>query len=152
MPEDLFFLDDIDRKIIEFLKKDGRMSYKDIARKLKVSDGTIRFRTNRLIKNNILKISASINPFVFDNCITALIGVKLEKRTHEKTMKKISDLKGVVSVMNATGNFDLLVEVFTGTRKELNTFLVEDLFKIEGIRATETFIYLDAINKWIEMP
>jgi DNA-binding Lrp family transcriptional regulator len=152
LAENSLILDDIDKKIISFLKKNGRMSFKDIARQLKLSDGTIRFRTKRLIDNNILKISALINPFAFDTSIITLIGMKLEKRTHEKTMKIISKLKGVVSVINATGEFDLLVEVFTSSRKELNKFLIEDLFKIDGIQATETFVYLVAINKWIEMP
>lgn len=34
---------ELDKKIIIELQKNGRTSYKDIARKLKVSDGTIRF-------------------------------------------------------------------------------------------------------------
>ena len=28
---------------------------------------------------------------------------------------------------------------------------MDDLSKIGGIKATETFVYLDAINKWVEM-
>ncbi len=98
-------MDDLDRKIVIELEKNGRTSYKDIAKKLKVSDGTIRFRTRRMIQKNI----------------------------------------------NATGRYDLLVEVFLDSQKELNKFLMEDLSKIGGIKATETFVCLDAINKWVEM-
>ena len=144
-------MDDLDRMIVIELQKSGRISYKDIAKKLKVSDGTIRFRTNRMIRGNILRITASINPFVFDNGIAALVRMQLERRNHKKIMERISQLKGVVSVCNATGQYDLLVEVFLESRKELNKFLIEDLSKIDGIKATETFVYLDAINKWIEL-
>lgn len=142
---------ELDKKIIIELQKNGRTSYKDIARKLKVSDGTIRFRVGRLIRKNILRITASINPFSLENCIVALVGMQLEKRTHKKTMEKISQLKGVVSVCNATGRYDLLVEVFLDSQKELNKFLMEDLSRIGGINTTETFIYLDSINKWLEL-
>jgi len=142
-------LDDIDRGIINELKKNGRISYKVIAKKLNVSDGTVRFRTNRMIKNNIIKISALLNPFVFEYNIVALVRMQLEKRNHIEAMEKISRLKGVVSVCNATGSYDLLVELFLDSRKELNKFLVEDLAKIEGIKSTETSVYLDAKNKWI---
>lgn len=152
MDKNKLLIDDLDRKIIRELQKNGRISYKDVAKKLNVSDGTIRFRTNRLVKSGVLRISASINPFIPETNIAALVGMQLEKRTHRRTMAKISELKGVVSVCNVTGDFDLFVEVLVDSREELNKFLVEDLSKIEGIRTTETFVYLDAINKWIEMP
>ena len=144
-------IDDLDRKIIGELQKNGRTSYKDIAKKLRVSDGTIRFRTGRLTRKNILRITASINPFALENGIVALVGMQLEKRTHKKTMEKISRLRGVLSVCNATGRYDLLVEVYLDSQKELSRFLMEDLSRIGGINTTETFIYLDAINKWVEM-
>ena len=91
--------------------------HRDIAKKLKVSDGAIR------------KITASVNPFSLENSILALIGMELERRTHKKTMETISTLRGVVSVCNATGRYDLLVEVFLNSQKELNKFLMEDLSK-----------------------
>ena len=144
-------MDDLDRKIIGELQKNGRTSYKDIAKKLRVSDGTIRFRTGRLTRKNILRITASINPFALENGIVALVGMQLEKRTHKKAMEKISRLRGVLSVCNATGRYDLLVEVYLDSQKELSRFLMEDLSRIGGINTTETFIYLDAINKWVEM-
>lgn len=145
-------LDDIDKRIIDELQRDGRMPYIEIANKLGVSDGTIRLHTKRLIKRGILKISASINPFFFKAGLTALIGMKLERRTHKKVMENLLKLKGVLSAINAAGTFDLFVEVFFSSRDELNKFLMEELSIIEGIQATETFIYLDAKNKWIQLP
>ena len=145
-------IDDLDKRIIRELQQNGRMTYKTIAKKLSVSDGTVRFRTKRLIQNKLLKISASINPFLLETSIAALVGMQLEKRTHIQTMQKISELKGVVSVSNTTGEFDLLVEVLVDSREKLNKFLVEDLSEIEGIQSTQTFVYLDAINKWVELP
>jgi len=144
-------LDDLDRKIIGELKKNGRIPYKDISKRLKVSDGTVRFRVGKMIRNNFLRIMASINPFALENSIVALVAMQLERRTQKQTMEIISQLRGVVSVSNATGRYDLLVEIFLDSQKELNKFLMEDLSRIDGIKATETFVYLDAINKWVEM-
>ena len=146
-------LDDLDRKIISEFQKDGRKSSKDLARKLKVSDGTIRFRTNRLINQNTLRVTASINPFsLSSDGIIAYVGMELEKRTHTITMKKISQLKGVVSVCNVSGRYDLLVEIFLESRQDLNRFLIDSLSSVGGINRTETFIVLDAMNKWVELP
>lgn len=145
-------LDDIDRGIICELQRDGKASSKDIAEKLNVSDGTVRFRLNKLIKKNILHITASVNPFAFADGIIALVGMELEKRTHAATMEKIAALNGVFSVCNVTGKYDLLIEVFLESREKLNEFLIDSLSSIEGIKRTETFIVLDAINKWVTLP
>jgi len=144
-------LDDLDRKIIGELQKNGRVSYKDISKRLKVSDGTVRFRVGKMIRNNFLRIMASVNPFALENSILAVVAMQLERRTQKQTMEIISQLRGVVSVANVTGRYDLLVEVFLDSQKELNKFLMDDLSKIGGIKATETFVSLDAINRWVEM-
>ncbi len=142
--------DDIDKKIVAELQKNGRTSYKIIANKLNLSDSTIRLRTAKMIKNNFLKISASVNPFFYENSITALIGINLEKRNHKKIMRKIALLQGVKSVTNATGRYDLLAEVFFHSREELRSFLMENITKVGGITFSETYVYLEAINKWVE--
>ena len=145
-----FILDALDKKIIIELQHNGRTPYKDIAKKLKVSDGTIRLRTEKMIKRNFLRITASIDPFHFENSITALVGINIAKRSHAEFMQKISKVGGVKSICNATGRYDLLVEVFFDSREALKNFLVSDLSQIGDIAFTETFVYLDALNKWVE--
>lgn len=150
MDEQTYTLDTLDEHIIRELQKDGRVSYRTVAEKLNISDGTVRFRVNRLMEMGLLKISALINPFFFKNSILALIGMELESRTHHETMKKISEMDGVISVCNTAGEFDLFVEVFLKSRDELNRFLFEELPQITGIKSTHTFVYLDARDKWID--
>lgn len=150
MNGDTYILDDIDRSILRELKADGRASFRVIADKLDIADGTVRSRVHRMTELGILKVSALINPFYFENSILAHIGMQLESRTHHETMKKIAELQGVVSVCNAAGEYDLVVEVFLHSRDELNHFLFGLLPQIEGIKSTHTFVYLDAQNKWIE--
>lgn len=142
--------DDIDRKIIAELQKNGRESFKNIAKKLDLSDGTIRLRVGKMSAEGLLKITAQINPLYFENSITALVGMSLEKRDHRRLMEKIAMLNGVKSVINSTGRYDLLAEVFFHSREELRSFLMEDINQIGGILSSETFIYLDALRKWVE--
>jgi Lrp/AsnC family transcriptional regulator for asnA, asnC and gidA len=144
-------MDELDRKIIRELQEDGRRSYKDIARKLKVSDGTVRLRTEKMIKKGLIRIKVLVDPFQFENQIYAVIGVNIERRGHADKMKQISKLKGVVSVLNPTGRYDLFVEVFLESKRELKDLLVDMLSKV-GVQSTETFIYLDGVNRWIPFP
>lgn len=150
MKERPLVLDEVDRKIIEELQRNGRESYKNIARKLGVSDGTVRLRTERMIKNDYLRITASVNPLYFENSLIAMIGINLEERANPEIMDKIAKVPGVQSVMNVSGRFDLLLEVFVPSRNAFRQFLVDDLSNIGGIKSTETFMFLEAVNKWAE--
>ncbi len=145
-------LDELDRGILAELRKDGKTPATEIAERLGVSDGTISFSINRQASRGFLRVTAIVNPFAFPDTIIAFIGMELEKRTHAATMERIAQLKGVVSVCNVTGKYDLWVEVFLESRQMLRSFLVEGLAEVEGINRTETFLVLDAINKWIELP
>ncbi len=142
-------LDQMDRQIIDALQRNGRESYKSIAQKLGVSDGTVRLRTERMIKSGYLRISASVNPMFFEDGLTATVGVSLEGRANEEIMRAIAALDGVQSVANVSGRFDLLVEIHVASRNDLRRFLVEDLSALGGIQNTETFLYLETIDKWV---
>lgn len=146
-----YMIDEMDMKIITELQEDGRMSFRAVADRLGISDQTVRFRITRMMEAGILRISPLINPFVFDNSLLALIGMQLEKRTQKETMETIAKMKGVVSVYNTAGEFDLFVEVFHPSRSELNKFLFEELPKVPGIKNTHSYISLDARHKWIEV-
>ncbi len=150
MKERPLALDEVDYRIIEELQKNGRESYKNIARKLGVSDGTVRLRTERMIRNNYLRITASVNPLYFENSLIAMVGINLEERANRDIMEKISELSGVQSVVNVSGRYDLLVEVFVPSRNAFRSFIVDDLSRMGGIKSTETFMFLDALNKWAE--
>jgi Lrp/AsnC family transcriptional regulator for asnA, asnC and gidA len=55
-------LDETDLRIIEALRKDGRVAFAQIAEQLNVSPGMIRLRYNRLIEQGFLKVVAITNP------------------------------------------------------------------------------------------
>jgi len=143
-------LDHTDRRIIAALQDNGRESYKNIAQRLGVSDGTVRLRTERLLKSGYLRISASVNPMFFEDGLTATVGVSLEGRANAQIMSAIANLDGVQSVSNVSGRFDLLVEIHVASRSDLRRFLVDDLSALGGIQNTETFLYLETINKWVQ--
>ncbi len=145
-------IDDLDRKIILALQKDARRPYKDIAKMLRVSEGTIKNRVTRLIGRGILKLEARVNPFALPNRISAIVGVNLKERTHEKKIKEIEKIPGVTSAWNAAGRFDLFFEIMVDSMQSLNDILFrKDLKRIGGISYTETFITLYSNTKYFKL-
>ena len=152
MAERHFQTDHIDRAIIKALQKNGRESYKNIAKDLDVSDGTVRLRVEKMIKSGYLKVSASVDPLYFENCIMAQIGINLESPANRDVMEQIATFKGVQSENNVTGRYDIVIEVFMDSRSELRRFLLEDLSMVKGVSGSESFVFLESINKWAELP
>ncbi len=145
-------IDDLDRKIILALQKDARRPYKDIAKMLRVSEGTIKNRVTRLTSRGILKLEARVNPFALPNRISAIVGVNLKERTHEEKIKEIEKIPGVTSVWNAAGRFDLFFEIMVDSMSSLNDFLFrKGLKRIGGISYTETFITLNSNTKYFKL-
>ncbi len=145
-------IDALDRKIILELQEDARRPYKDIAGKLNVSEGTIKNRVTRLINRGVLKLEARVNPFALPNHISAIVGVKLKERNHEKKIKEIEKISGITCAWNATGRFDLFFEIMVDSMNSLNDILFrKDLKKIGGISYTETFITLYSNTKYFKL-
>ncbi len=145
-------IDALDRKIILALQEDARRAYKDIAGKLNVSEGTVKNRVTRLINRGVLKLEARVNPFALPNRISAIVGVNLKERIHEKKIKEIEKIPGVTSAWNATGRFDLFFEILVDSMNSLNDILFRnDLKKIGGISYTETFITLYSNTKYFKL-
>jgi len=145
-------IDDLDRKVILELQEDARRPYKEIARKLKVSEGTVRNRVNRLVDRGVLKLQARVDPFAFPHKISALVAVSVKERESDTTMAEIEKIPCVTSVWNATGRYDLFCEVMVDSLEDLNIILFRKVLKdIRGIASTETFVTLCSTTKFFKL-
>jgi Lrp/AsnC family transcriptional regulator for asnA, asnC and gidA len=133
-------VDDLDRAIIEALQENGRESFRRIAARLNVSEGTVRARYARLTHEGILQVVAVTNPLGlgFDQ---ALIGIKTSGPPGE-VADEVSRWPEADYVVVTAGRYDLVVEVVTTDRQELLD-LTNRIRALEGVAATETFFYLE---------
>jgi len=146
-------IDDLDRKIIHELQGDARAPFKDIAKRLRISEGTARNRVIRLIDRGVLKLEARVNPFALPHKIPALVGVSLREKDPEEKMREIEKLPGVTSVWNTTGPYDLFFEVMVDSLQELNRILFGiDRNYVKGVLRTETFVILSSSTKFFKLP
>jgi Lrp/AsnC family transcriptional regulator, regulator for asnA, asnC and gidA len=140
-------LDNIDQYIIEAMRKDGREAFAQIAEKLNVSPGMIRQRYNRLVELGYLKVVAVTNPLMMGIRTMALIGIHTDGDKMLQVAEKISKLDEVVYLVISSGRYDIMCEVFCRDHEDLLKFLTEKLAKIDGIRETESFIYLKIMKE-----
>ena len=140
-------LDAIDYEIIASLQEDGREAFAQIADRLNVSPGMIRTRFNRLVEMGVLRVVAITNPLQMGFHTMALIGIKVEGGKLMEVANKIVELKEVIYQIIVSGSFDIIIEVMCRDQSDLLKFLAERLYKIPGIRETESFIHLKIMKE-----
>lgn len=140
-------LDEVDRHIISSLQEDGRIAFSQIAKELKVSPGMIRLRYNRLTESGVLKVVAITNPLNMGYTKMAMIGIRADGGKLKEVVENIAALDEVIYLILVSGRFDILAEVMCREQDDLLQFLTEKLYKIEGVRETESFIHLKIIKE-----
>lgn len=138
---------ELDRRIIEFLQRDGRRPYTQIAAELGVSEAAVRARTNRLMERGVLQIVGVADPLKLGYNQMAMIGVRCDGARLVAAADAIAQLPEVIYVVATAGAYDLLVEVVCEDGEALLELLTARLGHIEGVRSTETFIYLRIVKQ-----
>ncbi len=144
MESERHILDDIDVKILELLRKDGRMSFIDIGKKVGLSEGAVRRRVKLLQERGIIKkftieIDRSYG-------VSAVTFIQLEPGSSPKqVVEKVANIPGVEVVYEITGRFDVIAILSAPSIGELNE-RIDMIRDIEGIRETETAVILRVIK------
>ncbi|MFC1786560.1 Lrp/AsnC family transcriptional regulator [Halobacteriota archaeon] len=117
-------IDDADTKIIKILMKNSRTSNVDIAKKVGISEGTVRHRIDQLKAKNIIRgFITLIDCEESDNCVKVFIRLKVD----EARLKDVTDaLKGherVVALYRVNNEFNLLCECMFRSVIELQEFI-----------------------------
>ena len=126
-------MDKLDLNIIENLTKNSRTPFMEIARKLKVSESTIRKRVSNLEKNRVIKkysLVVDTNKIGIENI--ALIGVDVSPEKYLDVAKKLTELDEVKYVASSTGDHMFMLEVWSKNDNELRA-LSEKLKDVEGV-------------------
>jgi len=139
-------MDELDLKIAKLLSDDGRMSYRDIAKKLEIAEPTARYRVKQLLESGKVKIHASIDLKQFSELIIAYVGIKQVGNSLE-CMDFLSKIPEVVYAVNTTGRYDIIAMVAASSRERLGNILINDMINSKHhyattITNTETHVVL----------
>jgi Lrp/AsnC family transcriptional regulator for asnA, asnC and gidA len=137
----------LDKRIIEHLQQDGRRPFTQIAADLGVSEAAVRARTNRLVERGILQVVGVTDPLKLGFHLQAMIGIRCAADKLLEVSDAVAAFPEVDYVVIAAGSYDLLIEVVCEDNESLLRFLTERLRTIDGVRDTETFVYLRMVKQ-----
>lgn len=119
-------LDEIDRRIVELLTENARISYKEIAGHVFLSSTAVSARVENLEKSGVISgYHAEINPLALGFYTKAFINVEIEPAQKQEFYPYIAGVAGVVECNCVTGEYSMLIEVIFRTPMELDAFIGE---------------------------
>ncbi|MCM3762442.1 Lrp/AsnC family transcriptional regulator [Alkalihalobacillus oceani] len=136
-------IDATDRKILELLTMNGRISYVDIAKELKLSRVAVRERINQLIEAEVIeKFSVVINSDKVGKKVSAFFEVDCEPTSLVSVAETLAENPKVASCYQMTGPSTLHMHVLVDDFEQLESFINEELYALEGITRVESHILL----------
>jgi Lrp/AsnC family transcriptional regulator for asnA, asnC and gidA len=134
-------LDEIDKRLIEALQRDGRLPYTHLAQEVGLSEAAVRQRVRRLVDSGVTQIVAVTDPMMLGFRRMAMVGVRVDGDVRAAA-DAIAALPQIDYLVIVAGSYDLLVEVVCEGDDDLLELLNGELRAIPGVRTTETFTYL----------
>jgi Lrp/AsnC family transcriptional regulator for asnA, asnC and gidA len=127
--------DDVDRRILNILQRDGRLSFRNVAKRLKVSDATIRSRVSRLEQKNVIKgFTTLVDPLQAGMEAITLIQLEVDTKVLTKTVQSLQAIEEVKLVMETGERRNLILLGAFTSREALNTFLDSNIRGIPGVQ------------------
>jgi len=149
-------LDELDKKILDVLQADGRISNAELARRIKLSPPATLSRIRRLEEQGIIRQYTALldqDKMGFD--MLCFINVSLQMHQFDQVEKFraiIARMPEVLECYHITGEFDYLLKVAIRNRKDLERFVVNQLTPIPGVARIYTSLVLTEVKSTTVLP
>ena len=141
-------LDDIDREILSILTTEGRISYRDLSERVRLSANAVADRVRRLERAGVISgFHAEIDPAAVGRSLMALVDIRLRPEvTMDEAEAALARLPQVLSASHVTGRGDYVLRIACRDPVELDE-LIRSLNDDVGAIETETRILLRDVLK-----
>ena len=149
-------MDNFDKKILDFLQKNAKLTAKEIANKISLSQTPIYERVKKLEKLGIIKnYVAILDSEKLGKSFIVYMNITIKDHSNaprQKFIDSISSLKDVTELYHTSGSFDFLAKVRFASVKEYRDFLVNEIATVDNISDIDSQIVLEEIKASTYIP
>lgn len=141
-PERLWHLEEfdaVDVHIISLLAQNGRISFADIANKVKLSQVAVKNRISTLLKEGILLIRGALNANRFYT-MSAGIQIEADSKTVEKLINRFEKKQEVYHLAKRSGRYSLAVGVLGHDIENIQEFVENEVRSFPGVKNLEVLV------------
>lgn len=135
-------IDDLDQRLIALLRADSRTPAATLAKRLKVSRGTVQNRIDRLLQRGVIQgFTVKTRPEMDAGRVRAVTTIAIEGERSGAVVEALKGFPEVAAVHTTNGRWDLVAELDVENLAAFSDAL-DRIRQIEGIASTETSILL----------
>jgi Lrp/AsnC family transcriptional regulator for asnA, asnC and gidA len=135
-------LDKLAQRIVGELQEDARQSFREIGRKLKVSEGTVRNRVRSLVTSQTMRISALPNPAKLGLNFMCIVCIEVKVGSAESVEQRLIKSSNIYYLGGCTGTYDVIGIFLFHTPAEYDEFVKKVIANIPEITRTTTFVVM----------
>jgi Lrp/AsnC family transcriptional regulator for asnA, asnC and gidA len=138
-------LDPVDLRLVAALQEDGRIAYRELGRKLGISESGARRRTRRLLDSGLLRV-VGVTDVVALGFIRAEIGIRVKAESVREVARRLSELREADWVATCIGPVDVVVNVICTDHRRLVELIDREIRTAPGVDSVETRVIVDVVK------
>ena len=145
------FADEIDRRILRELSRDGRISNNDLAERVGLSPSPCLRRLRRLEAAGIIRgYTALIDAKAYGWSMAAIATIRLSRQNEDEIVMFEDAVRGWDEVLEChlvTGSRDYVLKVMTGSLEQYERFIKEKIARLKCVASIETSFVMNTIKE-----
>jgi Lrp/AsnC family transcriptional regulator, leucine-responsive regulatory protein len=141
-------VDEMNRRILKLLMTDGKMTYNDVAQRLRRSPSTVRDRIKRLEDEKIiLGYVAVINAEQLGMKAEGIMLANLREDVTADKLRALSSVHGVMEVLQVSGRRRVMIRLHAPDNHTLEEIIQKEIVPL-GLVDIELRIVLDSLMRF----
>ena len=149
-------MDEIDKRLLRLLQRDGRMTNVELARQAHLSPPATHERIRRLQQDGVIEgYSVRLNAGKLQRALLIFVEVLLDRTTgdvFEAFAAAVRSQPEVLECHMVAGGFDYLVKVRMKDMAAYRVFLADTLITMPGVRETRTYAVMEEVKDTSVLP
>ncbi|MHB9050686.1 MAG: winged helix-turn-helix transcriptional regulator [Thiomonas delicata] len=144
-------LDRLDRKILDLLQRDGRMSMTELASQVGLSASPCTERVKRMERSGVIAgYHALVKPEALGKTLLVFVEIKLSAKSSdvfETVRRELLHMPEVMECHLVSGNFDYLVKLRLRGMKEYRVLLGDILKRLPVAAESHSYVVMEEIKE-----
>ena len=149
-------LDKTDRKILNALQENAKLTTKELADKVNLSTSPTFERQKRLEREGyIQKYVALVDSHKVGNSIIMWCNIRLKQHTHDyiqEFMDAVQTIDEITDCYNTSGDFDFLIKVHARDMKDYQDFMLNTLGRMHCLGSLNSVFVIGEVKSTTKVP
>jgi len=154
-PKSPKILDRTDKRILECLQADGRISNVQLARRVNLTPTPCIERVKRLERQGYIRgYTALLDPELVDASLLVFVEIDLSPKSpgaFRKFREEARDLPEIMDCHLVSGNFDYLIKARVKDMKAYRRLLGDKILSLPGVSGSRSYVVMEEVKETLSL-